>query len=189
MDEETLRNNIAKNIAFYRKLNNHTQAELAEKISYSDKSVSKWERGEGIPDIYVLTLIAELYRVTVNDLLSSSPTVPQKGPKKILITLLSIGLVWLVVSVLYFALKLFLPEIGWLWLAFVWALPVSFIVLVVFTSMWWRHLHRCVAVSGLVWSLALCIHLLAGQSGSLIYIVAAVLQVMAVLWFLLRSRK
>lgn len=43
--DEKLRQLIAENIAYYRKLNGDTQAGLAEKLSYSDKSVSKWERG------------------------------------------------------------------------------------------------------------------------------------------------
>ncbi|MBR2054127.1 MAG: helix-turn-helix transcriptional regulator, partial [Clostridia bacterium] len=71
MQEETLRQSIARNLTFYRKLAGHTQAELAEQLNYSDKSVSKWERGEGVPDIYVLQQIAELYRITVNDLIST----------------------------------------------------------------------------------------------------------------------
>ncbi|MBQ7218900.1 MAG: helix-turn-helix transcriptional regulator, partial [Ruminococcus sp.] len=43
-----------------------TQAQLGEELSYSDKSVSKWERGESIPDVYVLKHIADLSGVTVD---------------------------------------------------------------------------------------------------------------------------
>ena len=63
--EEQLRMQIAENIAYYRKQNGDTQAELAEKLNYSDKSVSKWERGDGTPDIYILAKIAALYKITV----------------------------------------------------------------------------------------------------------------------------
>ena len=56
--DEKLRQLIAENIAYYRKLNGDTQAGLAEKLSYSDKSVSKWERGDGTPDIFILSHIA-----------------------------------------------------------------------------------------------------------------------------------
>ncbi len=58
MQEEDLRAAIAQNISFYRRQAGHTQADLAALISYSDKSISKWERGEGVPDIYVLARIA-----------------------------------------------------------------------------------------------------------------------------------
>ncbi len=76
MTEQELRETVAKNLIAYRKLNKLTQLELAEKINYSDKSVSKWERGDGLPDLYVLKLIADLYDISVNDLIS------QKKPKK-----------------------------------------------------------------------------------------------------------
>ena len=62
---EELNQKIAKNLASYRKAAGLTQAELAEKINYSDKSVSKWESGNGVPDLYVLLQLSELYGVTV----------------------------------------------------------------------------------------------------------------------------
>ena len=46
-----------------------TQAELGQRLNYSDKSISKWERGEAIPDAFVLTQMAELFGVTVDYLL------------------------------------------------------------------------------------------------------------------------
>ena len=48
-----------------------TQAELGAKLNYSDKTISKWERGEAIPDAYVLTQMAELFGVSVDFILSS----------------------------------------------------------------------------------------------------------------------
>ena len=70
---------IAKNLTYYRKAAGWTQAELAEKINYSDKSVSKWESGNGVPDVYTLLQLAELYGVTLNDLVGEgTPTLPTK---------------------------------------------------------------------------------------------------------------
>ena len=60
----------ASNLINLRTAHGMTQAELGAKLNYSDKTISKWERGEAIPDAYVLTQIAELFGVTVNDLLS-----------------------------------------------------------------------------------------------------------------------
>ena len=48
-----MRKTIAGNIAKYRKQLGMTQIDLSEKINYSDKSISKWERGDGIPDVEV----------------------------------------------------------------------------------------------------------------------------------------
>ena len=64
MTEIELKETITANLIKYRKTNSYTQAALAEKINYSDKAVSKWERGESIPDLYTLTLLAELYGIT-----------------------------------------------------------------------------------------------------------------------------
>ncbi len=189
MTEESVRKTIAGNIARYRKANGHTQAQLAEKLSYSDKSVSKWERAEGVPDIFVLTMIAELYGISVNDLLSENPPV-FKSPGRILIVLLSVGLVWLVAAVVYFALRVAAPGLAFSWMAFLFAMPVSFIVLIVFTGIWWCYTYQCMAVSGLFWTLALCVHLMAGREETrTIYLVSAILQVLTILWFLFKSRK
>lgn len=68
-DEATLRKTVAKNIAQYRKAHHDTQLDLATKLNYSDKSVSKWERGESLPDVYILSQIAELYGVSVSALI------------------------------------------------------------------------------------------------------------------------
>ena len=100
--EEELKQIIAENLSTYRKNNNLTQAKLAEILNYSDKAVSKWERGDGLPDIFILQQLAELYHVTVNDLISKKKK--KKIPtlkNKLIITLLSIGIAWLTAVVLF----------------------------------------------------------------------------------------
>ena len=64
--EEKLKENFSHNLACYRRRAGLTQLELAEKLNYSDKSVSKWERGESLPDIAVLKEIADLFGVTLD---------------------------------------------------------------------------------------------------------------------------
>ena len=70
MDE--LKETIAKNLVELRTQARLTQLQLAEKLNYSDKAVSKWERGEAIPDIRVLIKLAEIYNITVDDILTDS---------------------------------------------------------------------------------------------------------------------
>ncbi len=53
-----------------RKENNFTQKQVAEKMQISDKTVSKWERGEGLPDISLLSELADIFSVSVDVLLS-----------------------------------------------------------------------------------------------------------------------
>lgn len=53
----------------YRKEKNLTQDEVAEKIGVSGQAVSKWEKGECLPDVYNLKLLGQLYRISVDSLL------------------------------------------------------------------------------------------------------------------------
>lgn len=71
MDLSELKLITASNLINLRTHAGLTQAELGAKLSYSDKNISKWERGEAIPDAYVLTQLAELYGVSVDYILSS----------------------------------------------------------------------------------------------------------------------
>lgn len=189
MTESDLKNIIAARLVYFRKLNKLTQLELAAKINYSDKSVSKWERGEGLPDIYVLCTLAELYGVTVNDLVSDTeplPPKPQSSLKdRILIPLMSVGLVWLVACIVFVTLKVVLPDMERTWLCFIYALPAACIVATVFMKLWWNLLSRLISVSLLIWSFALSIFLtMRMQNIALIFIVAAVIQVLTILWYI-----
>ena len=69
MDDATLRNQIGSNIAAYRKQAGLTQAGLAEKLNYSDKAVSKWERGCGAPDISLLPRLSQALGTSAEALL------------------------------------------------------------------------------------------------------------------------
>ncbi|MBQ9080077.1 MAG: helix-turn-helix transcriptional regulator [Clostridia bacterium] len=201
MVENELKQNIARNITALRKQHNMTQAELAEHLSYSDKSISKWERGDGLPDVFVLTKIAELFGVTVNDIIGSEPAHVEPAPlpdtarpRRFLITALSTGLVWFVATLVFFLLNVFLPGSNWLWISFIYALPVSAIVLVVFTHLWWGNVQRCLSVSLLVWMLTLSVYLTAVfandvQNMALIYVAAGVFQVLVILWYVYRHMR
>ena len=61
----------ASNLIRLRTGRGMTQAELGARLNYSDKTISKWERGEAIPDAFVLTQLAELFGVSVDFILSS----------------------------------------------------------------------------------------------------------------------
>ncbi|MEG2453873.1 MAG: helix-turn-helix transcriptional regulator, partial [Clostridia bacterium] len=79
IEQIELRQIIASNLIRLRKVSGLTQAELAQKINYTDKSVSKWERGEGAPDIFVLNQLAEIYKVTVNDIIGVKKVTPNRN--------------------------------------------------------------------------------------------------------------
>ena len=61
---------IGKFIAECRKRENLTQAELAEKLNITDRAISKWETGRGMPDSSLMLDLCNILKISVNDLLS-----------------------------------------------------------------------------------------------------------------------
>ncbi len=193
-DEATLRKTVAKNIAAYRKAHHDTQLDLATKLNYSDKSVSQWERGESLPDVYILSQIADLYGVSVSALIGEiQPPKESKPHYHMFILLLSLALT-MAVATLLFSMFMICKVPYPAWMFFVYALPVCSIICIVFTSLWWGILWQGVSVSALIWTLGLSLYLsFELENVSLIFLVCAALQVLTVLWeifrkFLLKSK-
>lgn len=188
--EEKLREYFARNLAHYRKALGLTQSELAEKLNYSDKSISKWERGDGLPDLAVTAQIAEIFGLTVNDLIAEKPRRRLMTTRnKIIITLLSMGIAWLVATILFFLCEIIFPSVKVWWLFYIYAIPISAIVGIVFSCIWWKKIHLLASVSTLIWSAALCVMLTVPiPKIYLIFIVAAVLQILTILWFLIKKQ-
>ena len=187
--EENLRKYFANNLSHYRKQWGLTQTELAEKINYSDKSVSKWERGEGLPDLTVTAQIASIFGLTVNDMISEKPRRHLLTPRnKTIFTLLSIGAAWLVATILFFLFELIvIPFVAWK--VFVYAVPTSAIIAIIFSGLWWKKFPLFLSVSSFIWSLAVCLQISFPVSKFwLIFIVAAVLQVLTILSFLIKKQ-
>ena len=70
MNDEKLKSQLGANIVAYRKSSGMTQAKLAQQINYSDKAVSKWERGKGCPDVSLLPELSRILEVDLEGLLS-----------------------------------------------------------------------------------------------------------------------
>ncbi len=202
MEEQDLAITIGQNITRLRKLSGMTQLELAEKLNYSDKSVSKWEQGNGIPDVRILVQLAELFNVSVDDLVREhreKPVVPKRERRlrRIIITILSVGLVWLVAVACFVLIGVAWNVQGeWrrgAWLAFVYAVPASAIVVTVFSCVWHWKWTRVVSVSLLVWTLLACVYLTLWVCGVskgmwLIFLVGVPLQILALIYFVWRKK-
>ena len=119
---------IASNIYNLRNDRGMTQTELAEKLNYTDKLVSKWERGEGLPDVYILAQIAQLYGITVSNLIGEEEPPKKSNPHfHIYVVLLSVALVFVIAAILFTAFTIAaVPFPSWLF--FLYAVPVSSIV-------------------------------------------------------------
>ena len=167
MDDAKLRKRIGANIATYRKRAGLTQAGLAEQLNYSDKAVSKWERGESCPDIPTVMAIAEALGITVNELLADPNELPpdgskvektmeivvekalkRKANKKTILGLSSI-LVWFVALLLYVIFSTIgIPKS---WLAFFFAIPADCIVRLSLLSAWQDFRWNRALISGIMW--------------------------------------
>ena len=175
MDGEKLKNQIGTNIAAYRKRSGMTQAGLAEKLNYSDKAVSKWERGESIPDVLILMQLAEQFEISVSDLLVDPDELPEeatrlqhameqvsekalkrKANKNIILGLSSI-LVWFVALFFYVVVSSF--DVPYSWLPFFYAVPANCIVLLSLRSAWHDFRWNRALVSGIMWGSLASIHI------------------------------
>ena len=192
---------FAQNLVKYRKSLNLTQAELAEKLNYSDKAVSKWERAESLPDIYTIKNIADFFGTKVDDLISEPKAEKPKinyniGKKRTIICLASTAIVWLVAIVFFAFIHIIFPSITVTWLSFVFAVPVTAIVLLVFTSVWGKSLGNVIIISILIWSVILTVyltlmHTLANPPDSLweIFLIGIPAEGVTVFWYLYKSVK
>ena len=151
---------IGKNLTFLRKHNKMTQLELAEKLNYSDKAISKWENGESAPSIEVLCKLSKIYNVSLDSLVgeksANEPVVitPIHKRRRAIITMLSVLAVWFVAVLFYIAFDIF-SDIN-LWILFCWSVPATMIVSIVFDSVWNKHRLLFWLVTGLIWSMLLC---------------------------------
>lgn len=192
---ENLKENLAKNLIKLRKANNLTQLDLANKLNYSDKAISKWERAESMPDVEMLYTISQMFDVTIDWLVSDSDKIVKvkeksKTGKRVIIGLLSILVAWIVATIVFVILSWVL-EFNDTWLSFIYAIPVSAIIWLVFNSIWGRIEVTPLIVSVLLWTAILSVYLTIKvfdenfKNNFMIFFIAIPLQVADILWFFL----
>ena len=156
---------VAKNIGRLRQASGMTQAELAAKLNYSDKAVSKWERRESLPDVAVLAQIADLFQVSLDwlvrgEVMSAEPAVKERSHlNRVLVTVMSVVLVWLVAALVFMVIHLITGGNVVNALVFIYAVPASLIVWLVFNSIWFKPKRNFIIISLLVWSLLVTIQM------------------------------
>ena len=190
---------IAKNIAALRTGAGMTQIDLAEKLNYSDKAVSKWERGESIPDVLVLKQIADMFQVTVDYLLEEehAPAVTSSLKDKIrrhnrgFITAIIILLVWLLATFIFMIVDTLGIENS-IWFIFIYAVPSTFVVWLVFNSIWFDRRRNFMIVSLLMWSVLASAYLTLlpfELNVWLLFVVGVPGQLIIVLWSRLKKNR
>ena len=198
-----VKNTVSKNIAALRTACGMTQAELGAILNYSDKAVSKWERGESIPDVTVLAEICRIFEVSLDDMVKgpvaalsaekaeaeavrASREAGSRLKKHVAITLMSMSLVWLVAVLGYILWQGVAGPGGNAWMVFVYAVPVSAIVLVVFAGIWFSRKTVFPAVTVLMWSVLAAIYLsllvFGGINFWLVFLIGIPGQIIILLW-------
>lgn len=166
VSQESLRSVIAANISDLRKNHGMTQQDLAARLNYTDKAISKWERGESVPDILVLKQISDLFGVTVDYLLEavheqpiSQPETPPPDPKKQqsirtrgFVTGMSVLLVWMAAVVLFIIFDTAEIDARSHWIVFACAVPASLIVWLTMNTIWFNRRRNYLIISLLMWS-------------------------------------
>ena len=192
---------LAKNLTYYRKASGLTQLELAEKFNYSDKSVSKWERGEGFPDVFVLKSLADFYGISVDDFYSEEKkkisSQNHSLTKQVYIKLLSIGIGWLVVLLTFIGLTIglsFIKDVKYqTWLTFVYGALIMGIILLVWDYIYHHRFLRVIDTSIIIWtgiaSVYLTLLIILDLNQPLLFVIGAPLEVLEILWFLFRRNK
>ncbi len=199
-----IKQSIAKNIAELRREAGLTQLELAEKLNYSDKAVSKWERGESLPDIAVLKDIADLFSVSIDYLVEEehktsvmmARSLRAKWREHGFITGMSLCLVWLVATIVFVAIQLSTADPGPYWLTFVYALPVTMVVWLIFNTIWFDNKRNFLIISLLMWSTLAALYLSFVVFGSIIrsqfwllFVVGIPGQLIIIMWARMLAKK
>ena len=198
---ENIKQIVAKNIADLRRGSGLTQLEFAEKLNYSDKAVSKWERGDSLPDVAVLKQIADLFQVTLDYLVTEDHTAVvserthyqgRELRNRKIITGISILLVWLAATIAFVVVDIVLGSSARNWVTFLYGVPVSMIICLIFNSLWFNPRWNFLFVSVLMWSVLVGIHislLLIGFNIWIIYILGIPGQAIILLWSGLKLKK
>ena len=190
VDEAQLKNAMAKNIARFRKQANLTQLELAEKLNYSDKAVSKWERGEAVPDTYVLKRMADIFRLHVDDFFDQTDTkkiyIGFSIEKRIIISVIICLSIFLAATIAFAFFIMYDAPISKPWMCFVCAVPASALSFLIFSATWKKPLVMAVSGSVFAWTLALSLFLAVALPKKFIFFAIGVpVQVIIILFYVL----
>lgn len=179
---------IGNNIKTLRKANKLTQYELAERLNYSNKAISRWESGEIIPDVVTLNRICEVFNIPISKIFEKDLTNKSAVKNyhlqignKLAISLLAILLVWFIATIGFVYSGVIFGV--YYWQLFVWAIPFSCVLAIIFNSIWGKKRLNFVFITILVWSLLTCIYLwLLVYNVWPIFIIGIPMQVAIILW-------
>lgn len=191
MDNKDL---VAENLIYYRKKSGLSQLELAQKLSYSNKNISKWENGETTPNVFVLKQIADLFGITVDDLLKQ-PSDKDKQTYSDYVGAINkhkkirnYGFLFMANAILYTLICVAILVLGLCkitsfnkWLLFLYSTPLSCISVFVFIRCIYKRID-IVSLSLFGWLLALCVYVSLSwiENIIMVFVVAGAYQILII---------
>lgn len=181
---------LAQNLARLRRENGLTQAELGEKLNYSDKSISKWERAEGIPDLQVMVQLSEMYSVSIDEMIGKTDekNMPVKKDgythlaDRTFLMIITQSIIWLIAIVMFTSLLLFAQETPKKWLMFIYAVPASSLAAGIYFIIWKLKMWAYGAFCVFMWMAAVAAQLTIGaRFAPMIYTIGAILQLISII--------
>lgn len=187
---------LINNLVALRRSRGLTQIELGEKINYSDKTISKWEKGDSCPNIEAVYKLAKFYDVSVDDLLSEdfnrdsevTSARRQRRYSKLIISCLAVMAVWVMATIIFSVLLI--KSTPSPWTVFVAAAPASAVVALVFNSMWGNTRYNYLIISILLWTLLSYIYLSALEFARILWVIFLIgipIQIAIILWSQLKK--
>ena len=192
--KETVRSNLVK----LRKEHKFTQMELAEKIGYSDKAISRWETGEVNPDIETLDRLAEIYGVDITVFFTEYDAKEYKTKslremqlgRKLAVWILLIVAIWYMGIMLFIYSSTFEVDSSRSWLIFIWLLPITFLVCSLINVKWGHNIAGIIFNSLLCWTLLTAIYLqLLAYNIYLLFISGVPIQIAILILAYMRCKK
>ena len=186
---------VANNLAELRKSKKMTQLELAQKISYSDKSVSKWERGDSLPDLKTLCQMADLFEVTLDYFTTENAAAEISvfsAPKerrgyRTVISLLALAAIWGIITIAYVYCLIYFNRNNWCW--FVWGVPISAAVQRLLNHKWKTKKWDVVLSSVFCWGLLAALYLqFLSYNIWPIFLIGVPVQIILILWNILKTK-
>jgi transcriptional regulator with XRE-family HTH domain len=191
---EDIKEVISQNIATIRKKRKLTQVELSEKLNYSDKAISRWEKGESLPDIETLHKLSEILDVPVASFFEENAFAKQEFakkknlPNKIIVALLSCLVVWIIATILYVYVYTY-SDIKF-WQAFIWAIPATTIILSYYNKIWGWPRISIFLHSATMWSLLTAMYCqFLNYNIWIMFLLGALVQVIIVLNYFIKPIK
>lgn len=188
LTNDKIKENIANNLVVLRRRFQITQLELATILNYSDKSISKWERAEGVPDIYVIYEICNFFHIKVDQFITLKLTDSSKVIKRIkqqkfnridfFRTIIITSLIWVLAILTYLLISLFSEKS--FPIIFIYALPVTSLALYIFYQARKLYWYAFGTLSAFLWTLLLSFALATSffDKSYLFFIIGAPLQIL-----------